>query len=386
MSPDLNRSESKSEDMPKSAPLNILYIAHDTGLIGGAERQILELFRGLDRERFSPHLVCLEEGGPVAARAAEYGVPVSHVTRRWRWDLGVVMRLRSIIQDLDVAIVHAYLGLPGFYGTVAGKLAGARVISTIRIAGPRRRLSDITERFAFLISDRIIANSNAGAEYYFRRFPGMGKTEIIYNGYDFSDFDPLPRHSRSELGLPADGLLIGHVANLSYLKDYPTFIRGLSRVFAEESGCRAVIIGEGSKRAEYEALAESLGISDRILFLGHRSDVLDLVSNFDLCVLASHPAYSEGLSNSIAEYMGLAKPVVATRVGGNPELVRDGETGFLCPGGDAEAMADRMLRLLRNDRLRHDMGRRGREFFKANLTLEKMVNDTQRVYEELARK
>jgi glycosyltransferase involved in cell wall biosynthesis len=366
--------------------VNVLYVAHDTGLIGGAERQLLELFRGLDRERFSPHLVCLEEGGPVAARAAEFGVPVTHVTRGWRWDLGVTMKIRALIRDRSVAVVHAYLGLPGFYGAVAGKLAGARVITTIRIAGPRRRPSDITERFAFLISDRIIANSRAGAEYYFRWFPGKGKTEIIYNGYDFSDFNPAPVRSRGDLGLPPDGLLIGHVANLTYLKDYPTFIRALSRVFQDEEGCRAVIVGDGARRGDYEALTESLGIRDRVFFLGHRRDVLDLVRNFDICVLASHPAYSEGLSNSIAEYMGFAKPVVATEVGGNPELVKDGETGLLCPGGDAGAMADRILRLLRDDGLRNDMGRRGREFFQANLTLEKMVGDTQRVYEELVRK
>jgi glycosyltransferase involved in cell wall biosynthesis len=92
------------------------------------------------------------------------------------------------------------------------------------------------------------------------------------------------------------------------------------------------------------------------------------------------------LSNSIAEYMGLAKPVVATEVGGNPELVKDGETGFLCPGGDPDAMAGRILSLLKDDQLRNDMGRRGREFFEANLTLDKMVGATQRVYEDLARK
>ena len=372
--------------MPKSDPVNILFIAHDTGLIGGAERQLLELFRGLDRGRFAPHLVCLEQGGPVAAGAAEYKVPVNHITRRWRWDLSVAARIRSIIRDRGIAIVHAYLGLPGFYGAVAGKLAGARVITTIRIAGPRRKLSDVSERFAFLISDRIIANSRAGAEYYFRWLPGMGKTEIIYNGYDLSDFDPTPSKTRSALGLPPDGLLIGHVANLSCLKDYPTFLRALARVFAEEKECRAAIVGEGAKRADYEALAQSLGIDDKVLFLGHRRDVLDLVRNFDLCVLASHPAYSEGLSNSIAEYMGLAKPVVATRVGGNPELVKEGETGFLCPGGDDEAMAELILRLLRDGDLREQMGERGRDFFQSNLTLEKMVEDTQRVYEELTRK
>jgi glycosyltransferase involved in cell wall biosynthesis len=372
--------------MPKSGAVNILYVAHDTGLIGGAERQLLELFRGLARDRFAPHLVCLETGGPVAERAAGYGVPVTHMIRNWRWDLGVAARIRRFIRERDIAIVHAYLGLPGLFGALGGKLAGVKVITTIRIAGPRRRPSDFSERLAFLICDRIIANSRAGAEYYFRLWPGMGKTEIIYNGYDFADFDCRPPKTREDLGLPPEGLLIGHVANLSYLKDYPTFLRSLPPVFAEQPDCRAVIVGDGAKRADYEAIAADLGLGSRVLFLGHRKDVLDLVHHFDVGVLASHPEYSEGLSNSIAEYMGFAKPVVATDVGGNPELVSHGETGLLCKAGDPAAMAQSILALLRDPDLRREMGRRGREFFEANLTLEKMVGETQRVYEELLRK
>ena len=369
--------------MSKPVPTNILYVAHDTGLIGGAERQLLELFRGMDRSLFGPRLVCLEEGGPVAERAAESKVPVHHVTRKWRWDLSVATRIRSIIRQNSIRIVHAYLGLPGFYGAVAGKVAGAKVITTIRIAGPRRRVSDISERFAFLISDRIISNSKAGAEFYFRRFPGKSKTEIIYNGYDVSDFDPAKTRSRADLGLPEQDLLIGHVANLTYLKDYPAFLKALAVVFRRVAGSRAVIVGDGAKRAEYESLAGSLGIWDRTHFLGHRRDALDLVGNFDVCVLASHSAFSEGLSNSIAEYMGFARPVVATDVGGNRELVTDGVTGFLSPAGDAEALAEKIITLLENEDLRKTMGQRGRDFFEANLTLERMVSETQRVYRQL---
>jgi glycosyltransferase involved in cell wall biosynthesis len=374
------------EHMPKPEGVSILYVAHDTGLIGGAERQLLELFRGLDRARFKPYLVCLEEGGPVAAAAAQLGVPVTFLGRRWRWDLGVATRIRRFIREHHIALVHAYLGLPGFLGALGGKLAGAKVITTIRIAGPRKRLSDFTERIAFLICDRIIANSRAGADYYFRRLPGRGKTEIIYNGYDPSDFDRRPAGSREDLGLPLHGLLIGHVANLSYLKDYPTFLRSLSQVFAQQRDCQAVIVGEGRKREEYESLAESLGIKERVHFLGHRRDVLDLVMQFDVCVLASHPQYGEGLSNSIAEYMGLGKPVVATDIGGNPELVDHGKTGLLCKAGDQADMAASILTLLEDEELRLQMGRRGKEFFTTHLTLGKMVKETQRVYEELIRK
>jgi glycosyltransferase involved in cell wall biosynthesis len=371
--------------MPEIAPANILFIAHDTGLIGGAERQLLELFRGLNRKRFSPYLICLEKGGPVARRAEELDVPVTHAERKWRWDLGVIARIRRFINDNSIRIVHAYLGLPGFYGATAGKWAGSRVITTIRIAGPRRRPSDVTERFAFLISDRIISNSKAGADYYFRRFPGRGKTEIIFNGYDMSDFESRHAKTRADLGLPPEGLIIGHVANLSYLKDYPTFLKALAAVFPEIPGSHAVILGDGDKRADYEAIAESLGIRERTLFLGHRRDVLDLVGHFDIGVLASHPKYGEGLSNSISEYMGLGKPVIATDIGGNSELVDEGVTGLLCPAGDAEAMAEKMLILLSDEGLRKTMGERGRRFFLANLTLERMVSETERVYEELLR-
>jgi glycosyltransferase involved in cell wall biosynthesis len=371
--------------MPETAPANILFLAHDTGLIGGAERQLLELFRGMDRTRFSPHLICLEEGGPVAGCARELDVPVSHVTRKWRWDLSVIMRLRTFASDNSIRIVHTYLGLPGFYGATAGKLAGSKVITTIRIAGPRWRPSDVTERFAFLISDRIISNSAAGADFYFKYFPGRSKTEIIFNGYDMTDFKGRQAKTREELGLPPEGLLIGHVANLTFLKDYPTFLRALAAVFREMPGSHAIILGDGGKRADYEALAESLGIRERTHFMGHRRDVLDLVAHFDVGVLASHPKYSEGLSNSIAEYMGLGKPAVATDIGGNSELINEGVTGLLCPGGDAGAMAEKLLILLRDENLRKSMGERGREFFNANLTLERMVSETERVYAELLR-
>jgi glycosyltransferase involved in cell wall biosynthesis len=361
----------------------ILYVAHDTGLIGGAERQLLELFRGIDRDRFSPHLICLEEGGPVAERAGELGVPVSHVIRRWRWDLGAIVRIRAYIRAHRISIVHAYLGLPGFYSAMAGRASGIKVITTIRIAGPRRRVADVTERLAFLVSDRIVSNSRAGVDYYFRHFPGKSKTVVIYNGYKMSDFEPDRRKSRAELGLPESNTLIGHVANLSYLKDYPTFIKALAAVFGEEPDARAVIVGEGDRRGRYEDLARSLGVHDRIVFLGHRHDVLDLVSQFDVCVLASHGDYSEGLSNSIAEYMGLGKPVVATAVGGNVELVQDAITGYLCPAGEPQPMAQRILTLLHSKDARASMGAEGRKFFEANLTLERMIDETQRVYDNL---
>jgi glycosyltransferase involved in cell wall biosynthesis len=367
-------------ELPKS---NILFVSHDTGLIGGAERQLIELLKGLDRGRFNPYLVCIEPGGPVGKSAREVGVPVTVLSRTWRWDFGVITRLYGLIKREDIAIVHAYLGLPGFFGAVAGKLAGRKVITTIRIAGPRRRISDSSERFAFMISDRIIANSHAGVDHYFKRWPGRGKTRVIYNGYKLAEFDPAVTRSRAELGLPETGLLIGHVANLSYLKDYPTFLRALAAVFARRDDVSAVILGDGARREEYEALARELGIAPRTLFLGHRRDVLDIARHFDMGVLASHPDYSEGLSNSICEYMGLGKPAVAAAVGGNRELVREGETGFLATPGDAADLADKILALAGDDEMRRAMGAKGRDFFLANLSLEAMVGRTEDVYDEL---
>jgi len=361
----------------------ILYVTHDTGFIGGAERQLLELFKGLDRRRFRPLLACLEQGGPVAERARDLGIEVSHVPRRWRWDLSVAWRLRGLMLAERAGVVHAYLGLPGLYGTLAARLAGAASIATIRIAGPRARISEASDRAAFLLADCIISNSKAGVDYYFRRWPGRGKTRIIYNGYELADFDGRRPTVRRDLGLPEGVPLVGHVANLTFLKDYPTFIKALALVFKQDAQARAVIVGTGPKREDYQALAREIGIAERTLFLGTRPDVLDLVRHFDVCVLASHGQYGEGLSNSIAEYMGLARPVVATAVGGNLEMVQQGLTGFLTPPGRPEPMAERILELLRNPDLRREMGARGRRFFEENLTLERMISETQKVYEGL---
>jgi glycosyltransferase involved in cell wall biosynthesis len=364
--------------------IGVLFVAHDTGVIGGAERQLLELFKGLDRDRFRPVLACLERGGPVAERAREMGVPVNIVARRWRWDLSVSLRLARLARREKVSVVHGYLGLPGFYGAVAGKLAGARVIATIRIAGPRKRLSDATERVAFLLADCIISNSVAGVDYYFKHWPGRAKTRVIYNGYALADFDFANLKARSELGLPDGVPLVGHVANLTYLKDYPTFLMALAIAFAEDSRAVAVILGDGSMRQQYEALAEDLKISGRTLFLGHRRDVLEVVKHLTVGVLASHPAYSEGLSNSIAEYMGMAKPAIATATGGNLELVKDGVTGFLIPAGEPQALAEKILALVRDPGRGRAMGAAARSFFEENLTLGKMVGETPKVYEDLA--
>jgi glycosyltransferase involved in cell wall biosynthesis len=384
ISPIVSRGTVETRGIGVAEPAtSILYVAHDPGRIGGAERQLLELFRGLDRKRFRPLLVCLEPGGPVAERAEGLGVPVRYVARKWRWDLSVAWRLRSLIAEERVSIVHAYLGLPGFYGTLGAKLAGARAIATIRIAGPRHRVSDASERVAFLLADCIVSNSKAGVDHYFKRWPGRSKTRIIYNGYVRADFDRRRPRPRQDLGLPEGVPLVGHVANLTYLKDYPTLLRALGLVFKQDREAVAVIVGTGEKRAEYEALARDLGVAERTLFLGARNDVLDLVGHFDVCVLASHGEYSEGLSNSIAEYMGLSKPVVATAVGGNLEMVQEGVTGFLTPPGQPEPLAERMLELLRRQDLRQAMGAQGRRFFEENLTLEKMVTETQKVYDQL---
>lgn len=370
-------------EIPKA---NILYVAHDVGLIGGAEGQLLKLLKGLNRERFVPCLICLEPGGPVARGARDMDIPVTIMSRKWRWDLGVITRLHGFIKREDIAIVHAYLGLPGFYGAAAARLARRKIIATIRIAGPRWRTADSSERLAFLMADRIIANSQAGVDYYFRRFPGRRKTTVIYNGYDLAEFDRTFTRSRSDLGLPESGLIIGHVANLTYLKDYPTFLRALAIVFKTREDAHAAILGDGPKRGDYEALAQELGIAARTLFLGHRDDVIDIVKHFDMGVLASHPDYSEGLSNSIAEYMGLGKPAVATAVGGNMELVRPGVTGLLATPGDAEDLAEKILILAADPGMRGAMGEKGREFFVENLSLETMVGQTQEVYEALLRR
>ena len=200
-----------------------------------------------------------------------------------------------------------------------------------------------------------------------------GKVSVIFNGIDLDDFDQKRNNTelRREICAGQDVPIVGMVANFNFdIKGQQFFVKAARRVVEKVPEARFVLAGDGPLRSTCEEEATVLGIRDKVHFLGERSDVSGILRNLTVSVLSST---SEGLSNVILESMAAAKPVVATDVGGNPELVENGITGHIVPPADPEALADGILRLLRSPDRAKVMGEAARVRVEKDFSVGRMV-------------
>ena len=377
-----------------SRPIDILYVIPRPE-IGGAERQLLLLIEGLDRDRFRPHVVCLDGGGSLLPQYADAVQGRIHVLHRARSsNLGVLRSLVRIMRAVQPTIVHTYLYIANLYGGIAARLAGVPgLIVSQRGLGidpqhtwvKRAQIRALTPLIGQL-ADRLVANAHAVAVPMWRSGFDGHSTEIIYNGVP--PVPPVPEDERMdlvrELDIEETDVLLGAVARIDPKKDLATMLRAVAKVVEGAPNVRLLIVGGGFPHYlnELRDLADELGIARRVDFLGFRTDPLGILS---LCRISLLSSLTEGLPNAILESMRLGKPVVATRVGGVPELVDDGVHGHLVPVGDSGAFADRVLDLIAHPDRAARMGAEGRARALRDFSVETMVRRTEEVYEELLR-
>ncbi|MDA0747640.1 MAG: glycosyltransferase [bacterium] len=374
-----------------NAPLNILYVIPRPE-IGGAERQLLLLLQNLDRERYRTHVVCLDGGGSLLPAYQDAAYRVHVLNRTKMFDLKILSELIHIIRSTRPALVHTWLYIANLYGGWAARLAGVpNVIVSQRglgidpVHGPIKRLS--LRVFNCLIAqfaDHLITNARAVAEPMWNVGFDPAQTRIVYNGLDLDQHisDTQKETLKSELNIQPDQLLLGAIARIDPKKDLATMLRALAKVAQKHPGIRLLLIGGGfpEYQANLERLATDLNIQDRVSFLGFRSDPLAVLS---LCKISLLSSVTEGLPNAVLESMFLGKPVVATRVGGVPELIQDGIEGYLVPAENHEAFANRILHLLDNPDLIAQMGAAGKTRALKHFSVQTMVRNTKKVYDEL---
>jgi glycosyltransferase involved in cell wall biosynthesis len=356
----------------------ILYLITELST-GGAQAALLHLLEGLDRERYTPTVACLYNGdGAVAREIRALGIDVFDAQMRRKIDLLALLRLYRHIRRVCPAILHTSLFHANLPGRILGRLAGVPVIicseRTMAMEGEWRYRFN---RWTIGLVDCVIAVS-ANVRDFCVSHIGLPpeKLGVIYNGVQVPETSASPREARAKLGLPLDGQVIGTVSRLYLVKGIDFLIRAL----AQMDDAALAIVGDGPERAALETLADTLGVAGRIHWTGHRRDVPTLLPAFDLYV---QPSLHEGMSNTILEAMAAGLPVVATAVGGTPEVVDDGVTGLLVPPRDPDALAGVIVRLLRDLDLRRKMGRAGQERVRRHFSLEQMVRQTQALYERL---
>lgn len=362
--------------------------------VGGTERQAVELLKRIDRQRFDLRLAALRLEGPLYQEVAPLFtcVPQFPLTSFYNANAAKqFVRLRRWMVSEQVNVLHAHDFYAGLLGAAAARLSGVRVIAAQRHLRLSDRLShEWGSRVIHRLAHRILVNSEAIRD----RLLASGhiapeKIVVIRNGLSGSaERAALEDNGRAkrraallrELNLRECAKLIGIVARLQPVKGHRYFIEAASRVADVEPNAHFALVGDGALRREIEEQAARLGLSDRVHLLGDRPDAAVIAAGFDVAVLAS---LHEGLPNTVMEAMAAGSPVVATAVGGTTELVTEGETGFLAPPADADALARRILDALRNPDWSARMAARGRQRVLSHFSLQRMVESVERLYKEI---
>jgi starch synthase (maltosyl-transferring) len=346
---------------------------------GGAEKALFELATRLDRKRFEPVVACLTGRGPFGDRLQEKGIEVILIDMRGWWDLAAWLRLRRALRANRPHVLHTFL----FHANLAGRLASVRLgigtkIASVRVEEPRLRhlwLECLTQG----LTDVFTCVSESARQYTHRRaHVPMNKLVVTPNGVDPSDCDVPVMVPPPEWRLPDDAPVVAFVGRLDRQKNPLLLLRAAARVVHEVPDAVFAFAGTGRLEARCRAEADRMGLSDSIRWLGWLSDIRPLLARMDLVAL---PSSWEGMPNVMLEAMACGKPAVATNVGGCPELIVEGETGFLVPPGDEAALAERILRLLRDVELRRRLGAAARRRVEREFSINAMVERNESLYE-----
>jgi glycosyltransferase involved in cell wall biosynthesis len=364
--------------------------------LGGAESLQLEVLAGIDRAAFRTEVLCLREPGQMAPRFEEAGVPVSVMGRR-RWQhLLTVPALAAWLRErrIDVVLLtphHAAMAV----GPPAARLGGVRgtALGLHQIGGKDIGIPSLPPWGVELMPliDALILLSRAQLDYLraeerldsrpWRRV----RHAIIPNGVRVG---PPPdagdvRRARAALGLAPDDLVVGCVAALRPEKRHELLLGAAARLVPRHPRLRVVLLGSGEREGELRAAAAALGLADRVVFAGFRTDVVSLLPALDVKALAS---VQETYPVSVLEAMAAARPVVMTDPPGVPDIVVDGVSGFRVPVGDEAALADRLDRLLADPALRQRMGARGYERAAREFPIERTLAGYEELFRRLARR
>lgn len=361
--------------------INVFYVIWSLQT-GGAERVVADLARGLDRSRFRPVVCCLNFKGRLAEEVEREGVTVHALGKKPRFDLGALLRLSRLMRRERADVVHTHLWTSSLWGRLGALLARVpvRIVTEHNSDTWRRGWHFAADRLLARITDHFIFVSREVEAFYQERLgldPARG--EVILNGVDLAPFDAMVDRGavRERMGLPRVAVVAGVVGRLDERKGHRYFLEAVAGLTGQEPALRGLVVGEGRERANIEARHVALGLGERVRVLGYWPSLNEALAAIDVFVL---PSLMEGHPLAILEAMAAGKPVVATRVGGNPEAVEDGVTGLLVPPRDPGALGRAIAALARDPERAQRMGREGRRRVEERFSLDSARRANEEVY------
>lgn len=369
--------------------MKALFLCQNLG-VGGAEELILGASTALpsvggESGGVQTGVVALTKRGVVAEEIAAAGVPVHLVSGQpGPRDPAAFLRLVRLLRRERPDVVHTFLIVASIYGRLAAFAAGVPLVlaaeQNVYARKPKRHA--LLERALAARTYRVVACCEAVGRFYQQQV-GVppSKVAVIYNAVRFGP-RPVPEDAvaaRAALGLPADALVLGTLGRLTEQKNQRVLLQAVARLVQDVPNVALFLAGTGPLRADLEAEAGRLGIAERVRFLGVRRDRATLYAAMDLFVL---PSKWEGLSLALVEALGAGRAVVATRVGGNPEVVQDGRTGLLVPPDDPDRLRDGLLGLARDRERRTALGEAAATDARARFSIERHVTQLADLYRQ----
>jgi len=375
--------------------INILHI-HTLPIISGSGLNTFLSMKGMDRKVFKVELACAP-GGRLINLVQENHMNVHtfknlvqpiHPLR----DLLTVIELTYFLRKNYYHIVHTHNSKAGFLGRLAASMAGVPVIIhtvhgfSFHEQEPlwRQSLFRNLEKLASYFCDKMIFISQPLVDWALK--DGVVKQDKIvkiYSGIDLDQFRPLTDDerdsARKKWNIGENDSVIGIVSKLWEGKGHEVLIETFGEIKNEIKGAMLIIVGEGYLENNLRDLVNRLGLTDSVLFTGFQADIPEIIASFDIAVL---PSFFEGMGRVLLEAMAMEKPVVASRVGGIPDLVKDGINGFLTTPGDTKGLAEALKKLLNDKKLAISMGKEGRKRVTDKFSAETMVRSINNVYTE----
>ncbi len=373
-----------------SDPINIAYIIDGLGM-GGAERLMIPIFQHLDRNLFTPRICVLQSKGdnPLAEDIRALGVPVDELSISRLRDLDAIPRLRNYLREHRMALVHTQLEFSNILGNIAAKTLHLPSICTVHVlpSDKARAKSKLHQQVEWLalrhFCDRVLTVSEETRQSYIvmSGIPAR-KLTALHNGIDFSyylrlDSDLVRDSVREEFRIPRDALLIVTVAVLRPPKGIDRMIQAMPAILDALPNAYYLIVGDGTHRQELEKETKRLNLSERVIFAGMQKDIPRLLVASDLFVL---PTLTEALPTVLAEAMAARLPIVASAVGGIPEMVTDGANGFLVPPSQPSELSRTCLAILSSEPMRRKMGEIGWQVVNQKFKIENQVRKLEQIY------
>jgi len=365
------------------------YIITRYGLIGGTEKQLIEKINRLDREKFKPILICLQKRYHNQIwNDIDCEKIILHIySLKSPLNVFRLYQFLRILKEKKVDIIEAVFFDSILISVVIGTIAGVENIITCRRDMGFWYNKKILKLFFYInkYTKRILVNANAIKKIVIiNEKMKEKKIDVIFNGIDIRKIEA----TRSvDLGkefpiIRQKDKIVGIVANFNrHVKRLDIFIKSIANVISQYRKVKFIIIGEGKLKPKLIQLAEKCEVNEFIIWAGVKKDPVPYIKNFNVGVISSD---SEGFCNAILEYMAIGIPVVATCVGGNDELIKDGFSGFLVPQGDYFAMANKILKLLKSEKLAQEIGNNGKVEVYKKYSWEKIISEYEKYYLGLA--